>query len=107
MYEVYLIILFLFAVSVLLLFLSTVIYYWWELFEPKWYKPHYGIRNGKLDYPDIKKLMEKEPANFNSSEFSCKRKKGGFYLGMFYLMVILFAFALAFTILYNFPLILK
>ena len=88
-------------ILVLVVLLLTSIDYWYAAFKPKWYKPHYGIRNGKLDYPDIKKLinLKKDPADdFDSSPFPYTRENGGFWIGLLYLLFIVLTFASLFFI---------
>ena len=64
---------------------------WWKAFQPKWYKPHFGIRLGNLDWCDVANCMKKNPLLFKDEHKSCRWPKlgDGFLLGLVYFLFIL------------------
>ena len=83
-------------VPLLLLIIITFnifLYRWWKAFQPAWYKPHFGIRLGNLDWRDVTGGMMDNPLSFNDKKLQCKsckwpRRDNGFWLGLAYLILI-------------------
>ena len=80
-------------VPLLLLVITTfniLLYLWFKAFKPAWYKPHFGIRLGKLDWSDVADCIIKNPLSFKPQYKHCKclRPDNGFWLGLVYLTLI-------------------
>ena len=82
-------------INILLLVLAIIaagilLHLWWKAFQPKWYKPHFGIRLGNLDWCDVANCMKKNPLLFKDEHKSCRWPKlgDGFLLGLVYFLFI-------------------
>ena len=69
---------------------GILLHLWCKAFKPTWYKPHFGIRLGNLDWRDVADCMTNNPLSFKTQckPYKCLRPDNGFWLGLVYLFFI-------------------